>query len=296
MIRVLLGCAALSALMACQTGVPESGARFDAEQARRDAALAQPPTQAAIPVAPGVSQTALPSNPATAPLPSSVTSVVQGGDPLEAQAAAQAAAANSGVVPIQASPSNPAPGNAGISSEQDFGAVSSQRSIQGDAQQIAANRAQYTVVAPTALPTRSGGEQPNIVAYALNTKHPIGTQLYRRSRLRSASRQAAACAAFPSPDQAQIEFLSQGGPNKDRKGLDPDGDGFACRWDPSPFRTARQSAVPTPQPTVTQPAVDGIALPEQSSVATPTPASQAVVQSQQNSAVGIAPPLAISSE
>ena len=293
MIRVLLGCAALSALVACQTSVPDSGARFDADQARRDAALARSPTQATIPVAPGVSQTALPSNPATAPLPSSVTNAVQGTDPLEAQAAAQAAAANSGVAPIQASPSNPSPDTASISSEQDFGAVSSQRSIQGDAQQIAANRAQYTVVTPTALPTRSGNDQPNIVAYALNTKHPVGAQLYRRSRLRSASRQAAACAAFPSPDQAQIAFLTQGGPNKDRKGLDPDGDGFACSWDPSPFRAARQSA----QPTVIQPTTGAALQPQQSSVATPSTATQqGVAQSQQATAVGIAPPLVISSE
>ena len=28
---------------------------------------------------------------------------------------------------------------------------------------------------------------------------------------------------------------------RDRMGLDPDGDGFACAWDPAPFRLARQN-------------------------------------------------------
>lgn len=291
MIRVSLGSVALLALIACQAPIPDSGAQFEAEQARRNAALARSTTQTSLPAAPGVSEQALPSNPAAAPLPSSVTSAVQGADPLEAQAAAQASAANSGVAPVQANPSNPAPAvvnSAGISSEQDFGAVSSRRSIQSDADRIAANRAQYTVIAPTALPTRSGGSQPNIVAYALSTTHPVGTQLHRRTRLRSASRQAAACRAFPSPDQAQIEFLSLGGPDRDRKGLDPDGDGFACSWDPSPFRAARQAAAPAVAPAT---AATGVAQ--------PTPAQTALSQNTTEitlPAPGIAPPLAISNE
>ena len=38
------------------------------------------------------------------------------------------------------------------------------------------------------------------------------------------------------PDQAQQDFLAKGGPERDRMGVDPDGDGFACAWDPRPFR------------------------------------------------------------
>ena len=41
-------------------------------------------------------------------------------------------------------------------------------------------------------------------------------------------------------DLAQIEFLERGGPARDRLGLDPDGDGYACAWDPTPFRKASQ--------------------------------------------------------
>jgi hypothetical protein len=32
--------------------------------------------------------------------------------------------------------------------------------------------------------------------------------------------------------------LARGGPDKDPRGLDPDGDGFACGWDPAPFLLA----------------------------------------------------------
>ena len=39
---------------------------------------------------------------------------------------------------------------------------------------------------------------------------------------------------------AQEEFLRTGGPERDKLGVDPDGDGFACAWDPRPFRTALQ--------------------------------------------------------
>ncbi len=277
--RVLLGVAALAVLGACAPRVPDSGARVE-------------PVQRAIPdVAPVVSQP-LGQDPATAPLPSSITQAVNG-PVAEQNAQTSAAAANSGIAPVEASPSNPAPlqvNNPGISDEQDFAAVSAERSIQSDAQRIAANRAQYTLISPTDLPTRPGTDQPNIVEYALRTSHPVGTQLYRRSGLR-ANRSAAACAAFPSPDQAQIEFLSQGGPRRDRRGLDPDGDGFACSWDPRPFRAARaaqpQLAPETaPASALVEPAVD---LVEEQAAVAPAPAPTAP-------ASAIVQPLVISSE
>ena len=95
-----------------------------------------------------------------------------------------AAARNSGVKPLEASPSNPAPSavsNAvGISGENDFETVSENRDIEADAALIARNREQYQVIEPTALPTRSGSDRPNIVAYALRTTNPVGVPLYRR--------------------------------------------------------------------------------------------------------------------
>lgn len=129
--------------------------------------------------------------------------------------------------------------HAGISDEQDFTAVASRETIESDAERIARNRADYVVVQPKDLPQRPGDTGPNIVEFALATNHAPGVQMYKRSGL--GTRDAgAACARFPSPDLVQQEFLGKGGPERDRMGVDPDGDGFACSWDPRPFRTALQ--------------------------------------------------------
>ena len=126
-----------------------------------------------------------------------------------------------------------------ISDENDFNAVSSRESIESDAQRIAQNRAQYVVVQPKELPQRPGDTGPNIVAYALRTTNVPGQPMFSRSRL-FAKDYKTACAAFASPDLAQQAFLANGGPDKDKLGVDPDGDGFACAWDPRAFRTALQ--------------------------------------------------------
>ena len=130
--------------------------------------------------------------------------------------------------------------NTGVSDEQDFAAVSARETIQSDKARIERNRAQYQVDQPTALPQRSGSDAPNIVQFAISVNHPKGTQMYKRSGLRLNSYNAA-CGKFPSPDLAQEAFLAAGGPDRDRKGLDPDGDGYACAWDPTPFRAAVQN-------------------------------------------------------
>ena len=125
----------------------------------------------------------------------------------------------------------------GVSDEQDFQAVAARETIESDKARIASNRAKYQVDQPGALPQRAGESGPNIVEFAISTTHPVGTQMYARSSLRL-SNPASACAKFTSPDLAQEAFLAAGGPIKDRKGLDPDGDGFACAWNPVPFRSA----------------------------------------------------------
>lgn len=127
----------------------------------------------------------------------------------------------------------------GISDEQDFAAVSARETIESDKERIARNRAEYVVVQPGALPTRPGDTGPNIVEFALATKHAPGVQMYKRSGLSVRSADSV-CAKYSSPDQAQQDFLAKGGPDRDRMGVDPDGDGFACSWDPRPFRTALQ--------------------------------------------------------
>ena len=129
-----------------------------------------------------------------------------------------------------------------LSDENDFDAVSERQSIESDAERLAQNRELYTVVEPKDLPQRTGQGGPNIVAYALATNNPVGEPLYERFLLfMTAEKYRAACAAYASPDLAQIAFLDTGGPEEDKLGLDPDGDGFACAWDPSVFRSIRSN-------------------------------------------------------
>lgn len=256
----------LGTLAACSPAIPDSGAGvgFDnslSAQRAREAAV----TSSAIPASDVVSEERLPpvatlpaqgQAPVGAPLSStSLTSLPpasaapQPAAPqqdaiLNAAASLDATAANSGVAPVEASPSNPPPvqlNAPGLSDENDFAAVAERESIQSDAERLAQNRAQYQVVEPTALPSRSGNGQPNIVQYALSTSHPVGTRLHRRIGLNLAARTQRNCAAYASADQAQIDFLTRGGPQRDRLGLDPDGDGYACGWDPRPFRQAVQN-------------------------------------------------------
>jgi|LULE01.1.fsa_nt_gb hypothetical protein len=130
-----------------------------------------------------------------------------------------------------------------ISDEQNFNAVAERESIESDAARLAQNRAQYVVIQPTALPQREGGGGASIVHYALQTTNAKGQQMYSRSSIAANSRFERNCGKFTSQDRAQEAFLDAGGPNRDPKGMDPDGDGFACFWDPAPFRAAR-NAVP----------------------------------------------------
>lgn len=265
--RFLLIAGALGALAACQPAVPDSGALpgspgrgvgFDTSAAARSQATqaqlpaAAPVQSQALPTASAASS-ATPSRPATAPARDPLIARAEtalGGTPAASQPRgpnpddaenARATAANSGQEVVIASPSNQAPtiiNNPGISDENSFDAVSSRESIASDKERIARNRAQYEVVQPTALPDRAGGGQPNVVAYALQTSHPKGTQIYRRLGFNTSAKFARNCAVYSSADEAQIDFLARGGPERDRQGLDPDGDGYACNWDPRPYRRA----------------------------------------------------------
>ncbi len=129
----------------------------------------------------------------------------------------------------------PPPG-ATISDEQSFDAVSERETIESDADRVAALAAAYEEVKPTAVPQRTGNEGPNIVAYALSTTHARGLAVYRRNPLLRGRNYERNCAGYVTPDLAQEAFLKNGGPERDKLGLDPDGDGYACAWDPTPFR------------------------------------------------------------
>ncbi len=219
--RLTIAFSVLALLAACAPPVPDSnpdrGVGFDdfnSYRAQQDAELAQ-------------------SEPATTPAAPATEAEQLAADTRAAlgQGDAEAEVAATGPLEID---------NRGISDEQSFEAVSSRETIESDAERLRAQRQAYRVVEPTAVPTRPADTGPNIVAYALQATNQPGQQVYRRTNLLSDGQAKAqrACARYASPDLAQQDFLANGGPERDRLGVDPDGDGFACGWDPRPFRAA----------------------------------------------------------
>ena len=260
-------------LAACAQPVPDSGAgvgfqdyaQYQARQAQNEAALT-----GALPAPAAVTTSAIPSSDLAAagigvtpgaPLPGSVAAAPLGaplGAPLAAPAGlAQPVTSLGAPVPgmeidpsrvgaVEASPGNAAPalvtGNTagnifGISDEQDFDAVATRESIESDAARRAQQAAQYQVIAPTALQD-PGDTGPNIVEYALTAPNRLGQAWYSRFFLSGEGRMQRNCSEYRSADEAQRDFLERGGPDRDPRGLDPDGDGFACGWDPAPFLAA----------------------------------------------------------
>lgn len=223
----------LIALAACSAEMPDDAASANAT-ARLPAAapvaaapLDGPDTGAAIAAETtavlGLGAQATPAAPAPAT-----------GAPLSAMAPDAATAAALPAVDTAGSPQ--------MSDEQSFAAVAERETIASDAARIEANRAQYQVIEPTDLPPRPDGTGPSIVAYALATTNAPGQALYKRTGLAAKSRFEASCAKYGGADLAQEAFLDAGGPKRDRYGMDPDGDGFACYWDPRPFRAAHAGA------------------------------------------------------
>jgi len=132
-------------------------------------------------------------------------------------------------------------GSSSISDEQDFEAVAGRESIESDAERLRRMQEQRVEIAPTAVPDRPGATGPNIIEYALTTSNPMGNQVYRRSPF-GQGRHDRNCLAYRSDDLAQEAFLTMGGPQRDRQALDPDGDGYACGWDPTVYRNAAAAA------------------------------------------------------
>lgn len=92
---------------------------------------------------------------------------------------------------------------------------------------------------PDDLPVATSGPYPGttpvLVRYAFAARHPIGQSVWPRQAGSQASA-AKFCAAYPDAARAQTAFLAAGGPDKDPRGADPDGDGYVCGWDPAPYR------------------------------------------------------------
>jgi hypothetical protein len=125
--------------------------------------------------------------------------------------------------------------NPEISNTQDFEAVTEAVTAKDDEARIKAASEVYTVVEKTALPTRKG-KSVNVVEYALATTNKVGESIYKRSNILGAKQTEKNCKKYKTADIAQLAFLEAGGPKRDSKSLDPDGDGFACDWTPETYR------------------------------------------------------------
>ncbi len=94
---------------------------------------------------------------------------------------------------------------------------------------------------PANMPvTTSGpypGSTPVLVRYAHQEQHAPGSNVYKRTggSVLDAGR---TCSGYASSEIAQRAFIAAGGPILDPKGVDPDGDGFVCGWDPRPVRNS----------------------------------------------------------
>jgi hypothetical protein len=165
--------------------------------------------------------------PADDPAALAAATAAQAGTPLAAASTA-----------TSAQPAAPSPPDGAISDEQDFTAVAARETIESDRERLRAQREQYVVIAPTALPERTGSSNLDIIDFALNTTNMPGQRIYQRRGNVSEDAYARACGRYASADKAQEAFLRAGGPERDSRGIDPDGDGFACGWDPRPFRLA----------------------------------------------------------
>lgn len=95
------------------------------------------------------------------------------------------------------------------------------------------------VVPVNAQPVTAGGPYPGstpvLVGYARQERQAPGASTYRRTGGSVASA-ARSCSGYASADHAQRAFIAAGGPILDPRGMDPDGDGFVCGWDPRPLR------------------------------------------------------------
>ena len=74
----------------------------------------------------------------------------------------------------------------------------------------------------------------NLAVFARSVSNKVGEKIYYRNFLSTENNSS--CKKFSNKNAAQIFFLENGGPKNDFYNVDPDGDGFACKWDPEIYR------------------------------------------------------------
>ncbi|KFE36010.1 hypothetical protein [Thioclava atlantica] len=219
-------------LAACVPAIPDSGPAAQREASLRGQPIMPPSAQGVMPASPD-------ANPSPAGAPLNATGTAMPGTTDALSAPSIDASGTIGSDPLVPAP--PMPGSQGASN--DAGS-----SIGADAmaalQQTGSDSSVTASTSPTAQPApqpvlNQDNSGPNLAAYALSVHNRPGDPVYKRGGIHLTPSDKA-CAKYVSADQAQLAFLAAGGPERDRLNLDPDGDGFACGWDPTPFQQARQ--------------------------------------------------------
>lgn len=136
--------------------------------------------------------------------------------------------------PVTVRPPTEASRDGTISNSQDFGAIKARETIASDAAKLEELKSNYEIVRPGAAPTRRS--EINLAKYALAQTNQVGQKVYSRFAWRG-HRAKKKCARYASADDAQTDFLKTGGPRNDIRGIDPDGDGYACNWSPAVYHS-----------------------------------------------------------
>ena len=230
--RVALGAAALLfALAACEPIVPNDAAT----KARPHA---PPPDVSALQNSTIQSQPLGSADP-NAPLPSSVIAAVNAAPDNNPDAPASSVEVAGPKVPLdQSSVANPTllTGTASADSSGSASDSTTTNATTGGGTRTAS--ASATTGSSSKPSGSSSGGVSRLVSFARSTKNKVGQKAYARPGDENKNAFYRACAAYSSQDAAQTAFLNAGGPTNDPLGVDPDGDGFACYWDPTPYRSA----------------------------------------------------------
>jgi hypothetical protein len=122
---------------------------------------------------------------------------------------------------------------------QEFGAVVG---YETDEPHAARTQSARVGCAPSDLRNRAvGADRPDPINNALSTSHRLGMRRHC-STPTSPIRHARTCLDVRTTDKAREWFMPKGGLACARRGLDPDGDGGVCGWDPSVCQAAAAAA------------------------------------------------------
>ena len=95
-------------------------------------------------------------------------------------------------------------------------------------------RKKRIIITPEQIEETYQNSDINLARYARQASNLVGEKIY--VRLSKRNKKSDPCFRFISDDDSQRFFLEKGGPVKDLWNLDPDGDGFACKWNPDSYK------------------------------------------------------------